>query len=138
MVLLSLMSTPAVPGTGTKVLGSWLIGGSVYDFLTRLEDRRDPRGVRYSLVRVLDCVMLAKLFGQQRLAGIAEWVRYRKEALPQALGLRHPQAPHRITDYDFQDRADCGSQTTRREQAPPFQAGYLISRSSRCLHTDLT
>ena len=71
--------------------------GSLYDFLTRLEDGRDPRGVRYPLARILTFVLLAKLAGEDRLTGIAEWVQHRQEALALALGLERPQAPHRTT-----------------------------------------
>ena len=71
--------------------------GSLYDFLSRLEDRRDARGIRYKLAHILVFVVLAKLAGEDRLSGIAEWVRHRKEALANALGLRHSQAPHRTT-----------------------------------------
>ena len=68
--------------------------GSLYDFLTRLEDRRDPRGVRYPLAWVLTLTLLAKLAGEDRLTGIAEWVQHRKEALARAMGLPRPQVPH--------------------------------------------
>ena len=71
--------------------------GSLYDYLTRVEDRRDPRGVRYPLARVLALALLAKLAGEDRLTGIAEWVQHRKEALARAMGLARPQAPHRTT-----------------------------------------
>ena len=71
--------------------------GSLYDFLSRLEDRRDARGLRYKLVHILVFVVLAKLAGEDRLTGISEWVRHRKEALAKALGLRRSQAPHRTT-----------------------------------------
>ena len=71
--------------------------GSLYDFLSRLEDRRDPRGLRYKLVHILVFVVLAKLAGEDRLTGISEWVRHRKEALAKALGLKQSQAPHRTT-----------------------------------------
>ena len=71
--------------------------GSLYDFLSRLEDRRDARGIRYKLVHILIFVVLAKLAGEDRLTGISEWVWHRKEALAKALGLRRPQAPHRTT-----------------------------------------
>ena len=43
--------------------------GSLYHFLTRLEDRRDPRGVRYPLAWVLTLALLAKLAGEDRLTG---------------------------------------------------------------------
>ena len=71
--------------------------GSLYDFLGRLEDRRDARGIRYKLVHILVFVVLAKLAGEDRLTGISEWVWHRKEALAKALGLRRSQAPHRTT-----------------------------------------
>ena len=71
--------------------------GSLYDFLSRLEDRRDSRGIRYQLVHILVFAVLSKLAGEDRLSGISEWVWHRKEALAQAFGLRKPQAPHRTT-----------------------------------------
>ena len=71
--------------------------GSLYDFLSRLEDRRDARGIRYKLVHILVFVVLAKLAGEDRLTGISEWVWHRKEALAKALGLRRCQSPHRTT-----------------------------------------
>ena len=71
--------------------------GSLYDYLSQLEDRRSARGVRYSLVTILVFVVLAKLAGEDRLTGISEWVWHRKDELAQALKLSHPQAPHRNT-----------------------------------------
>ena len=71
--------------------------GSLYDFLSRLEDRRDARGIRYKLVHILVFVVLAKLAGEDRLTGISEWVWHRKEALAKALGLSRCQSPHRTT-----------------------------------------
>jgi hypothetical protein len=80
-----------------EVQGFMVDVGSLYDFLSRLEDRRDARGIRYKLAHILVFVVLAKLAGEDRLTGISEWVRHRKEALAKALGLRRPQAPHRTT-----------------------------------------
>lgn len=71
--------------------------GSLYDFLCRVPDRRHARGVRYALVTILMFVFLGKLAGEDRLAGIAEWVQHRKAALAQALHLKKPRAPHRTT-----------------------------------------
>ena len=76
-----------------EVQGFMVDVGSLYDFLSRLEDRRDARGIRYKLAHILVFVVLAKLAGEDRLTGISEWVRHRKEALAKALGLRRPQAP---------------------------------------------
>ena len=59
-----------------KVPGFLVDLGSLYDYLARLEDRRDPRGVRYRLVHILVFVLLVfvllgKLAGEDRLTGIA-------------------------------------------------------------------
>ena len=84
-------------GPGSEDTGFVVDWGSLYDFLTRLEDRRDPRGVRYPLAWVLTMALLAKLAGEDRLTGIAEWVEHRKEALARAMGLPRARAPHRTT-----------------------------------------
>ncbi len=70
---------------------------SLYDWLTRVKDRRKARGIRYALVTVLLFVVLAKLAGQDRVSGIAEWVAYRIKPLSEALHLVKPRAPHRTT-----------------------------------------
>ena len=61
----------AGPGSeGTGFVVDW---GSLYDFLTRLEAAGIP-AVRYPLAWVLTMALLAKLAGEDRLTGIAEWV----------------------------------------------------------------
>lgn len=71
--------------------------GSLYAYLCSLKDSRHARGVRYALVTILVFVVLAKLAGEDRLAGIADWVHHRKEDLAQALHLKKSCAPHRTT-----------------------------------------
>ena len=71
--------------------------GSLYDYLSRLKDYRDTRGVRYKLVDILVFIVLAKLAGEDRLSGISEWVWHRREGLCRALGLGKVRAPHRTT-----------------------------------------
>jgi predicted transposase YbfD/YdcC len=71
--------------------------GSLYDWLGRLPDCRHARGVRYSLVTILVYVILAKLAGEDQIAGIAHWVELRKDALARALHLCTVRAPHRTT-----------------------------------------
>jgi hypothetical protein len=71
--------------------------GSLFAKLMQLHDKRDARGLRYALVTVLVYVVLAKLSGENVVRGIAEWVKHRKEALGEALGLAQPQAPHATT-----------------------------------------
>lgn len=71
--------------------------GSLYDWLCRLKDCRHARGVRYALVTILVFIILAKLAGEDHVAGIADWVKLRKGALATALHLVTPRAPHRTT-----------------------------------------
>ncbi len=71
--------------------------GSLYDRLATLTDCRQARGKRYALVTLLVFVVLAKLAGEDRLFGISEWVKHRKESLAQALHLVKPRAPHTST-----------------------------------------
>ena len=59
--------------------------GSLYAHLEQLPDRRDPRGVRYSLVDALTLIILAKLGGEDSVLGIAEWLKHHAEELVQAL-----------------------------------------------------
>jgi predicted transposase YbfD/YdcC len=70
---------------------------SLFAALATLSDRRDARGLRYSLVTVLVYLILAKLAGEDHLRGIAQWVALRQEALADLLGLAKPQAPHATT-----------------------------------------
>lgn len=67
--------------------------GSLYEYLDNLNDRRDPKGVRYPLVIALVFVILAKLAGEQEPRGIAQWVELRKEILQQALRLNRDSVP---------------------------------------------
>jgi hypothetical protein len=70
---------------------------SLFAALAELQDRRDARGLRYTLVTVLVFIVLAKLCGEDHLRGIAQWVALRKEVLAEALGLSKAQAPHATT-----------------------------------------
>ena len=70
---------------------------SLYTVLARLKDSRHARGIRYSLVTLLVCIVLAKLAGEDYLAGIAEWVAKRKKPLREMLHWANPRAAHRTT-----------------------------------------
>src|SRR6266513_6117410 len=61
--------------------------GSLYEQLETLDDKRHTKGKVYPLVAVLVFALLAKLAGQQRLRGIADWVQERGAWLTAALGL---------------------------------------------------
>ena len=71
--------------------------GSLYDYLERLTDRRDPRGLRYPLPVTLVLVLLAKLAGEQEPRGIAQWVALRQSWLYKALQFQRQTVPHPTT-----------------------------------------
>jgi len=53
--------------------------GSLYAYLEEIEDTRKAKGKRYELIALLVLMMLAKLGGEDRPSGIAEWIANRKE-----------------------------------------------------------
>jgi predicted transposase YbfD/YdcC len=65
--------------------------------LAALHDRRGRRGKRYALPVLLLLIVLAKLSGEDRPSGIADWVAHRRAHLAQALGIRLARAPHHNT-----------------------------------------
>jgi predicted transposase YbfD/YdcC len=71
--------------------------GSLYAHFQTLHDRRKPRGVRYELVTVLVLVVMAKLCGEDRPCGIADWAKHRSEQLSAGLKLKRKQMPHHST-----------------------------------------
>jgi hypothetical protein len=56
--------------------------------LAAVSDRRQRRGKCYALPLVLLLIVLAKLSGEDRPSGIADWVQHRRARLVQALGVR--------------------------------------------------
>ena len=71
--------------------------GSVYDRLCKLTDLRGVNGKRYELEAVLTIIVLAKLCGEDKPMGMAEWAKHRKEELLQLLHLNWPRMPHHNT-----------------------------------------
>jgi predicted transposase YbfD/YdcC len=71
--------------------------GALWRRLAAVPDRRARRGRRYALPVLLVLIVLAKLSGEDRPSGIADWVAHRRARLAQALGLRLPRAPHHNT-----------------------------------------
>jgi hypothetical protein len=71
--------------------------GSLYAELSQLTDHRDARGVRYELVNLLTFMVIAKLCGEDRPSGIAEWVLHRVEILTTALQIERKSGPHHST-----------------------------------------
>jgi len=53
--------------------------GSLYEYLERIEDKRQAKGKRYKLIELLVVMLLAKLGGEDKPSGIAEWISHRRE-----------------------------------------------------------
>src|SRR5215212_6700723 len=71
--------------------------GGLWQRLAALTDARRARGKRYPLALVLLLIVLAKLGGEDRPSGIADWVMHRRRALHAALGRALPRTPHHNT-----------------------------------------
>lgn len=71
--------------------------GSLYDHFTKVKDKRKKRGVRYQLPTVLLLIVLAKICGEDKPYGIADWVQCRKEMLLEVLQLKYPRLPDHST-----------------------------------------
>lgn len=70
---------------------------SLFDHLTTLTDTRCPKGLRYGLAHVLLLIILAKLAGQDRPSGIADWIKNRAQLLGEVLHLGWSRMPHHNT-----------------------------------------
>ena len=70
---------------------------SLYAGFASLQDKRKPKGKRYALATVLLGIFLAKLCGEDKPSGIAEWVKLRGKWLVQLLGLKRESMPHHNT-----------------------------------------
>lgn len=71
--------------------------GSLYAHFRTLTDRRKPRGQRYRLETVLTLMVPAKLCGEDRPSGIADWAQHRTAWLVEALALSYPRVPRHST-----------------------------------------
>lgn len=71
--------------------------GSVYAGLCKLTDIRKAKGKQYSLEMILLIVVMAKLCGEDKPLGIAEWAQHRQEELVQLLGLNWTRMPSHHT-----------------------------------------
>ena len=62
-----------------------------------ISDLRFKRGIRYKLKPILILLFLSKLGGADKLAEIADWVRFRFEKLKSLLSLDWERSPHEVT-----------------------------------------
>jgi predicted transposase YbfD/YdcC len=70
---------------------------SLYDRFQEVQDKRKPKGKRYALATILMGIFLAKLCGEDKPSGIAEWVRLREQWITRMLGLKRECMPHHNT-----------------------------------------
>lgn len=66
---------------------------SLYAHRLQIADRRKRRGRRYELALVLLLIVLAKIGGEDKPNGIAEWARVRAPLFVKAFGLSRPELP---------------------------------------------
>lgn len=71
--------------------------GSLYEFLQRVLDPRHPKGRLYPLALLLLLMVLAKLGGEDKPSGIADWVSNRVEQLSEMKILPRRRAPSHMT-----------------------------------------
>jgi predicted transposase YbfD/YdcC len=69
--------------------------GSLYAHFCELRDSRKARGKRYRLETMLTLLVLAKICGEDKPSGIAEWAKHRVKWLKEALKVQRPTMPHR-------------------------------------------
>lgn len=70
---------------------------SLYTRFQGLHDKRKAKGKRYALATILMGIFLAKLCGEDKPSGIAEWVRLREQWITRMLGLKREHMPHHNT-----------------------------------------
>lgn len=70
---------------------------SLYTRFQGVQDTRKNRGKRYALATILVGMFLAKLCGEDKPSGIAEWVKLREKWLTRMLGLKRESMPNHNT-----------------------------------------
>jgi predicted transposase YbfD/YdcC len=71
--------------------------GQLMAYLKEVKDGRKKRGLRYRLEIILALFILAKLCGEDKIYGIADWVQQQSGYLIGALGLKYKRLPHHST-----------------------------------------
>lgn len=67
--------------------------GSAYEGLSKITDKRKARGKVYRLETILMIIVLAKLSGEDKPSGIAEWGKHHGKELVELLHLKKPRMP---------------------------------------------
>jgi len=85
------------PWQGISETGIIYEVGSLYARFEQIDDPRQARGKRYSLVTLLVIIFLGKLCGQDSPVEIADWAANHAEKLAGMLGLERVWMPHHNT-----------------------------------------
>jgi predicted transposase YbfD/YdcC len=103
--------------------------GGLYERFCGLRDKRKAKGKRYALATILVGMFLAKLCGEDKPSGIAEWVALRGAWLAQVLGLKRKSMPshhtYRRTLADYVDAQEFEA-LVREHQRSGGKAGYQV------------
>ena len=103
--------------------------GSLYPRLEGLKDKRKAKGKRYALVTILVGMFLAKLCGEDKPSGIAEWVALRGKWIVHVLGLKRKSMPsHHTYRRALADNVDAEEfeALARNHQQKCGKAGYQV------------
>jgi predicted transposase YbfD/YdcC len=79
---------------------------TLYAVLDQVKDKRKARGKRYETALVLTLLLLAKMSGQSRMSGIAQWARLRIEWVKAHLPLTRESLPCGNTYHNVCDQID--------------------------------
>lgn len=85
------------PPQSDKQDGRLISVDHLLSYLMRISDSRKKRGIRYRLEIILVLFILAKLCGQDKPYGIADWIQQRSAILVAALKLKRKSLPHHST-----------------------------------------
>jgi predicted transposase YbfD/YdcC len=103
--------------------------GSLYERFGRLHDKRKAKGKRYALATILLGMFLAKLCGEDKPSGIAEWVALRGSWIASMLGLKRTSMPsHHTYRRTLGDTVDVEEfeALAREYHRYDGKAGYLV------------
>jgi predicted transposase YbfD/YdcC len=67
--------------------------GSVYEGLSKIPDKRKARGKIYGLETIMMIIVLAKLSGEDKPSGIAEWGKYHGDEIVRLMQLKKSRMP---------------------------------------------
>ena len=117
--------------------------GSLYSYLAKIADQRKRRGIRYPLVTLLTLLILAKLCGQDKPYGIADWAQQRRAFLVDALRLKRGQLPHHSTYRRILEAGLAGEELERLlsefiRQLPQAGHGAVIAIDGKTLRGTIT